>query len=141
MKNLFDLIKKLFFKFARLIKYGIVGIINTLVDYGVFTLAYQLLGAAPGASQIIGFMCGSVCGYLLNSNFTFREGKGRTKGQFFQYVIIDIILALFSGWLMELASGAGINAYLAKIVLTVVIMLLHYVIFKHLVFRIKKEES
>ena len=86
-------------------------------------------------------MCGSVCGYVLNSNFTFREGKGRTKGQFFQYVGVDIVLALFSGWLMQLASGAGINAYLAKIVLTVVIMLLHYIIYKYIVFRIKKEES
>ena len=141
MKKLSDLIKKLFFKFARLIKYGLVGIINTLVDYGVFTLVYQLAGLEAGPSQILGFMCGSVCGYVLNSNFTFREGKGRTKGQFFQYVGVDIVLALFSGWLMQLASGAGINAYLAKIVLTVVIMLLHYIIYKYIVFRIKKEES
>jgi putative flippase GtrA len=141
MKKLSDLIKKLFFKFARLIKYGLVGIINTLVDYGVFTLVYQLAGLEAGPSQILGFMCGSACGYVLNSNFTFREGKGRTKGQFFQYVGVDIVLALFSGWLMQLASGAGINAYLAKIVLTVVIMLLHYIIYKYIVFRIKKEES
>lgn len=141
MKKISDLIKKLVLKFARLIKYGLVGIINTLVDYGVFTLVYQLAGLEAGLSQIIGFMCGSVCGYVLNSNFTFREGKGRTKGQFFQYVGVDIVLALFSGWLMQLASGAGINAYLAKIALTVVIMLLHYIIYKYIVFRIKKEES
>ena len=141
MKKILDLIKKLVLKFARLIKYGLVGIINTLIDYGVFTLVYQLAGLEAGPSQIIGFMCGSVCGYVLNSNFTFREGKGRTKGQFFQYVGVDIVLALFSGWLMQLASGAGINAYLAKIALTVVIMLLHYIIYKCIVFRIKKEES
>ena len=59
MKKLSDLIKKLFFKFARLIKYGLVGIINTLVDYGVFTLVYQLAGLEAGPSQILGFMCGS----------------------------------------------------------------------------------
>lgn len=141
MKKLPELVKRLLLKFKRLIKYGIVGVINTLVDYAVFTLVYQLAKVSPDVSQIVGFMCGSVCGYVLNSSFTFREGRGRTKGQFWQYVGVDIALALFSGGMMRLASAAGINAYLTKLVLTAAIMLLHYIIYKYIVFKIKKEES
>ena len=137
--KLCELIKKLFFKLKRFITYGIVGIINTLVDYGVFSLLYSLIGAPISLSQAVGYMSGSVCGYILNSNITFREGKGRTKAQFLQYFVVDLALAGLSSAAMHYFEGLGINAYLVKICMTVIMTLLHYVIFKHLIFRIKKE--
>ncbi len=136
-----ELILKLLRKFKRLITYGIMGLINTVVDYLVFVLCFELLHIGAGTSQAIGFMCGSVCGYLLNSNITFAEGKGRTKAQFIQYVGVDVVLGAVSSFTMEWAVAAGVNAYLAKIVLTGLIALLHYTIYKYLVFRIKKEDS
>ena len=134
-------IKKLLHRFRRLITYGIMGVINTVVDYVVFALAYDLLHISAGVSQAAGFLTGSVCGYLLNSNITFAEGKGRTKAQFVQYVGVDIILGGLSSVAMAWAEGIGLNAYLVKIVLTAVIALLHYTIYKYLVFQIKKEDS
>lgn len=136
-----DWIIKVFKKLKRLITYGIVGVINTGVDYGVFTLEYSVLGIQAGVSQAVSFLCGTVCGYLLNSNFTFSEGKGRTKAQFLQYLGVDIVFTILSSLTMKWLEGRGWNAYLVKIVITVVVMLLHYVIFKHLVFRIRKEDS
>ena len=134
-------IVKLLRRFRRLITYGIMGVINTIVDYLVFAGAYDLLHLSAGVSQAMGFLAGSVCGYLLNSNITFSEGKGRTKAQFVQYVGVDLVLGAVSSFVMEWMEGKGINAYLVKIVLTAVIALLHYTIYKYLVFRIKKEDS
>lgn len=134
-------IKKLIQRFRRLITYGIMGVINTIVDYLVFAAAYDLFGVSAGVSQALGFLTGSVCGYLLNSNITFSEGKGRTKAQFVQYVGVDIILGGLSSLAMDWAESRGFNAYLIKILLTAVIALLHYTIYKYLVFRIKKEDS
>lgn len=134
-------IKKLLHRFRRLITYGIMGVANTVVDYIVFALAYELLHIGAGVSQAIGFLVGSVCGYLLNSNITFAEGKGRTKAQFIQYVGVDIILGGLSSVTMAWAEGLGLNAYLVKIVLTGAVALMHYFIYKHLVFKIKKEDS
>lgn len=139
--KILEIAKKLIVKFRRFISYGIVGVINTLVDYGVFSLLYSLAGAPVALSQAAGYMSGSVCGYLLNSNITFREGKGRTRAQFVQYLAVDLALALLSSAVMDYFEALGVNAYLLKIVMTVVIMLLHYVIFKHLIFRIKKEDT
>lgn len=136
-----ELIKKLVHRFKRFITYGIVGILNTLVDYALFTAAYKLFELSAGVSQAIGYLTGSVCGYLLNSNITFSEGKGRTKAQFAQYLGVDVVLGGVSSFLMEYLEGLGANAYLVKIAITAAVMVVHYIIHKYIVFRIKKEDS
>lgn len=136
-----DLIKKLLHRFRRLITYGIMGVINTILDYLVFALCYELVHIPIAVSQGIGFLCGSVCGYILNSNVTFREGKGRTKAQLLQYVGVDVVLTVVSGAVMHMAEDAGWPIYLTKIAMTAVITLIHYTTYKYCVFRIKKEDS
>ena len=138
MKNL---IIKLFNKFRRLIVFGFVGVLNTLVDYGIFALMYELAGLPAAASQFVGYMSGSVFGYFVNSNVTFREGKGRTKAQWAQYFGVDIALTLLSGCFMHWVEQAGLPVYLFKIVTTVAVALIHYIIYKYLVFKIRKEED
>ena len=136
-----DFIKKQLYRFRRLISYGIMGVLNTLVDYAVFAVCYELLHLGAGVGQAVGFLTGSVCGYLLNSNITFREGKGRTKAQFVQYVGVDLVLLAISTAAMDYLEGCGLNAYAVKLAMTAIIALLHYTIYKYLVFRIKKEDS
>lgn len=136
-----EYIKEFFRRFRRLINYGITGVINTLLDYAVFAVFYDLLRFGAGVSQAAGYMTGSVCGYLLNSNITFREGKGRTRAQFVQYIGVDLALLGISSAAMDYLDGLGLNAYIVKAAMTVAIALLHYAIYKYLVFRIKKEDS
>lgn len=134
-------IKKMLHRFRRLISYGIMGVVNTLLDYGVFYLLYRAIGLPIELSQAAGFLSGSVCGYLLNSNVTFREGKGRTKAQFFQYVGVDVVLTVLSSYFMGWAENQGYPVFWLKVLVTAVAALIHYVIYKYLVFRIKKEDG
>lgn len=136
-----ELIKKLFNKFRRLIIFGIVGAMNTLVDYAVFALCYELIHVPVGIAQIVGYMSGSVFGYFVNSNLTFREGKGRTKAQGAQYVGIDVALTLLSGGFMHWVEAMGWQVYLVKIFVTVAVAVIHYIIYKFVVFRITKEDD
>lgn len=124
-----------------MISYGIVGVTNTLVDYGVFALCYELLGLPISLSQGVGYLSGSVCGYLLNSNVTFREGKGRTRLQWLQYFGVDIGLSLVSGAVMHWVERQGLPVYLIKIAMTLIVAFAHYIIYKYVVFRIRKEDS
>lgn len=128
-------------RFRRLIIFGFVGVLNTLVDYLIFALCYELLGVHISISQIIGYACGSVCGYFVNSNVTFREGKGRTKAQGAQYIAIDVVLTVLSSLVMHWVESAGWPVYIFKIVMTVAIALIHYILYKYLVFKIRKEDS
>lgn len=138
MKNkIIGLIKK----FRRLIVFGFVGVANTLVDYLVFAAAYELLHFPIAVSQFVGYMSGSVFGYFVNSNVTFKEGKGRTKAQWVQYLGIDLVLTALSGAFMEWVETRGLPIYLFKMVTTVAVALIHYIIYKYFVFRITKEED
>ena len=136
-----DWIKRMLLRYRRILTFGVCGALNTAVHWGVFTLFYALLHVDSGLSHGIGYAAGSVCGYLLNSSFTFREGKGRTRAQFVQYVGVDAVLIFVSSLLMELLERAGCNVWLVEIGLTAVFALVHYFIFKYLVFRIKKEDD
>lgn len=136
-----DRIIDLIYRFRRLIKYGICGAVNTAVDWAIFALLYHLAGLPAYVSHGLGFIAGSVCGYTLNSRFTFREGKGRTKAQWAQYVGIDAALFVSSSGLMKLMEDSGWNVWLVEIGLTAVFALIHYVLYKFLVFRIRKEDD
>lgn len=134
-------LQSLFKKFKRLVTYSLVGAVNTLVDYTVFAVLFELLSFSSGVSQTAGFLSGSVCGYMLNSRVTFRQGKGRSRAQWAQYVGIDVILAFLSSAFMNYLSLLGINVYIIKIMITVIVFFLHYTLYKYVVFRIKKEDD
>jgi putative flippase GtrA len=58
-----------------LIRFGMVGLVNTGVDYILFMLLAW--GGVPVmVAQIISYSCGTVNSYILNSQWTFRKRKG-----------------------------------------------------------------
>ena len=134
-------IKKMLHRFHRLISYGIMGVINTGVEYIIFYLLYRLVRLPIEASQALGYLSGSVCGYFLNSNVTFREGKGRTRAQFIQYVGLDLLLAGISSYVMGVVERQGWPILPLKILITACVTLIHYIVYKYFVFRIKKEDE
>ena len=136
-KPLLDLVVR----WHRMLTYGFMGCINTAVDFLVFVLLYRLVGLPIELSQAAGFISGSAHGYFLNSNTTFTEGKGRTKGQFFQYVGVDVVLTLCSSFYMGWMENGRLPVMLTKLIVTVATGILHYIIYKLLVFRIRKDDK
>lgn len=135
-------LQRLIRRWHRLLTYAFMGCINTLVDYAAFSLLYYALGAPVFWGQAAGMLLGACVGFLLNSSATFAEGKGRSRGQFFQYVGFDSVMAVVSGWVMRWAeTQLSMPVLLVKAVITVVVMLIHYMVYKTVVFRIKKEDN
>ena len=129
-------------RFHRLWTYGFFGCINTAIDYGLYSLLYYVIGAPVWLAQAVGLICGSSNGYLLNSSITFEEGRGRTKGQYFQYVGVDIALILISAGFMQWAeTHLPIPMILVKVVMTGFITVVHYIIYKKVIFRIREGED
>ena len=129
-------------RFHRLWTYGFFGCINTVIDYGLYALLYNVIGAPVWLAQAVGLICGSSNGYLLNSSITFEEGRGRTKGQYFQYVGVDIVLALVTAAFMQWAeTHIDLPMILVKVSMTGFITIVHYIVYKKLVFRIRKGEK
>lgn len=63
----------------KLIKFIIVGGINTLVGTAVMFGAYNLLGINYWISSALNYVVGSIVSYLLNRNFTFKSNDSQKK--------------------------------------------------------------
>lgn len=61
---------------VQFVKFGIVGISNTLLSFAVFTLLLEVFGVWYLAASAIGFVLGAVNGFLLNRRWTFRGHVG-----------------------------------------------------------------
>src|ERR1700732_586025 len=61
---------------VQLVKFGIVGISNTLLTFAIYTLLLKVFGVWYLAASAIGFAVGATNGFLLNRRWTFREHVG-----------------------------------------------------------------
>ena len=60
----------------QFLKFGIVGVSNTLIAFAVYTVLLKVFGVWYVAASGIGFAVGAVNGFLLNRRWTFREHVG-----------------------------------------------------------------
>ena len=61
---------------VQFLKFGIVGVSNTLLTLAVYTLLLKVAGVWYLAASAIGFTAGAVNGFLLNRRWTFRGHVG-----------------------------------------------------------------
>src|ERR1700730_14514548 len=60
----------------QFVKFGIVGVSNTLLTFAVYTLLLKVFDVWYLAASAIGFALGATNGFLLNRRWTFREHVG-----------------------------------------------------------------
>ena len=76
--------------FVQFLKFGIVGVLNTLVDFLVFQLLNLVVGWTYLA-QVIGYCCGIVNSYICNSNWTFRDSKTHSRREMLLFLIVNLV--------------------------------------------------
>ncbi len=86
MKKLFD---------ATLLRFLLVGVINTLVGSGTMFLLYNLAHWSYWASSVANYVVGGIVSFFLNKYFTFRSTDWSWKegGRFVLTVAICYLLA------------------------------------------------
>lgn len=100
---------------SSLIKYLLVGVVNTIFGYFIiFLLMY--LGAMPEIANIIGYICGILLSYFLNKHFTFQS-KNSHKRDFSRF-FIAMALAFLINFIVLIITHRifGINKYVSQII-------------------------
>lgn len=99
-----------------LARFGIVGIINTVLDYGIFEILVLLLKAeSPIFIFLVSVLSSSIAminSYILNKKWTFKD----TSKKYIQQIIIFFIINLFS-----IVLNSGTVALLTQITPTTII--------------------
>jgi putative flippase GtrA len=61
---------------VQFVKFGIVGVSNTLLSLAIYTILLKVFGVWYIAASGIGFTIGAVNGFLLNRRWTFEDHVG-----------------------------------------------------------------
>ena len=133
-----NLIKKLFYKYKKFIKFSIVGFGNlfvSLITYYIliyFSINYQI-------ANIGGFITGSLNGYIWNKIWVFKNSK-RDMGS-----IIKFYLTYMSTWLLsELllyiwVEKMGISVKISPVINVFITTPINYLLNKYWVFKKNKK--
>jgi putative flippase GtrA len=120
---------------AVLARYVLVGVVNTLLGYGVILLLQFGAGFAPLLANAAGYAVGLVVSYVLNRRFAFRSRRSHRGGlpafvaaaaACYGLNALVLFAALRAGVPGALAQAAALTAYTVSFYL-----LNRYAIFAH----------
>lgn len=111
-------------KFA---KFGITGVINTSVDWLVFTLLCEIFKLDPKFSQVIAQFIAIVNSYMINKNWTFKNNKKYRASEIIKFLLVQGS-SLCIGYLgmFILHDNLGLNEYLSKVIISGVTVIINY---------------
>jgi putative flippase GtrA len=72
------------------LRFGLVGILNSLVDLVAYA-GLTLLGVATVPANLVSTTAGTVCSFLLNRGFTFRAADGPLRRQVPLFVLVNVV--------------------------------------------------
>ncbi|WP_226000308.1 GtrA family protein [Paenibacillus sp. BJ-4] len=119
-----------------IIRFGMVGLVNTGVDYVIFMLL-AWAGVPVLVAQTISYSCGTANSYILNSRWTFNKQRSNDthKSQLPKFIVINlIILGLTTLLLQLLHTGTELPLALCKLIATAGGMIINYIGSRYWVF-------
>jgi putative flippase GtrA len=106
---------------VQFMKFGIVGVSNTLLTFAVYTLLLKVFSVWYLAASAIGFGVGAVNGFLLNRRWTFRGHVGDALTPVRWTIVQGCGLGLNEGLLYLLVHDARLDKLLAQALATGVV--------------------
>jgi putative flippase GtrA len=142
----------------RVGKFGIVGVINTIIDFGIYNVLSSRVGFTLVQANIVSTTVAMVFSFFANKNVVFKSKSGSIKHQAISFLLVTAfglyilqtgtIELLTHVWLWPMntlvifAHSAGItdhNSFIikngAKLVGTVISLIWNYVMYKKVVFK------
>jgi putative flippase GtrA len=116
-------------------KFAVVGIANTLIDYGVFALLAQLLSVNVFLSQVISYSCGILNSYIFNRSWTFQSQSRFFSPALVRFLVLNLCMLALSTGLLALFLQFGLSKLVAKGCTVVVTMAVGFVVNRLWVFR------
>lgn len=116
----------------QILKFGVVGIIATVIDFGVLYVLSQPLGMNPVISAGISFCVSLVFNYVASMRYVFTHREDMSRSREF---VIFLVLSLIGLAINEAIMAAGVavlgNSALAvmgtKVLATAIIMVWNFV--------------
>lgn len=121
--------KKIKHLFAQLIKFGIVGVFATLLEWGIFYVLTNVIHIHYGISTAIGFLISTVFNYYLSVKFVFDVDKEKKSKRNFIYFVVFSLIGLGLNELILWLCIEKFELYnmIGKIIATGIVMVFNFV--------------
>lgn len=122
----------------KAISFGLVGVINSTVDFSVFSLCYYFFGLPIIAANTLAWIVAVTGSYVMNSTITFAAESGR-KLDLLRY--IGFVLSQFAGFIANTVTVWGLvalihaPAWAAKLAAIIVSFAVNFSLSHFVVFR------
>ena len=135
----------------QFIKFLLVGVLNTGIDFGVLNLLMLSTGITSGiyysVFKAISFICSVTNSYIWNKRWTFKKGKSLEKKEFSKFFIISLMafginIGVASVLVNIIGPVGGISPYvwanISALAAAGFTTLINFFGYKYLVFKDKK---
>ena len=131
MTNIINLIKGK----KEFIKFGIVGVSNTLITFLVYNILLKL-GMNYLVANIIGYICGMINGFIWSKNWVFKVDN-ESKMYFIKFALVNLLsLVISTGLLMVLVKQLSFNTTIAQLITTCITVVINYLLNKIWTFKV-----
>lgn len=117
--------------FVQFLKFNAVGLLNTLIDFAIFTLLTSF-GLVYTLAQVISYSAGTANSFVLNKKVTFRDSnrgvkEGFDRIQLLKFIILNLMVLGISLLLMHLLTeNFGVQVLISKVLVTFVTVIINF---------------
>ena len=145
-----ETIKNLYFKHKEIINYLLFGGMTTVVSWGTYSLFVKAIGMSVSVGNVLSWICAVLFAFVTNKRFVFESKTWQPATalrEFFSFIgarlatgVIEWVGVPFFSTHGLTHPLFGVKGLLAKIVVSIVVIILNYIFSKFLVF-IKKDKQ
>jgi len=123
----------------QFVKYGVVGISNTLLTAAIIWIMMKVCHSSDYVSNIIGYIVGLINSFIWNRRWTFENNSQLSKTAFKFIITFAISYLLQLGNLYLLLNYTTFDAYFCQLTSIVVYTSVNFILNKYYTFKINNE--
>lgn len=117
------------------IKYGVVGVSNTLITAIVIWIMMKLLGFSDVVSNIVGYIAGVLNSFIWNKQWTFQSSAGWISSAVRFGIVFGICYLLQLGLLIYLNKHLSIDPYYNQLLAMAFYTVINFIMNKFYTFK------
>ena len=130
------------YPYGTFVKYFIVGVFVTGVDFAVFSFAFYVSCLTPVISKTIAFSGAVILSYGLNRIWTFRRTESKISKQLTKFLVVSIVgLGLSASLIYVFIVSAGLHPLISNGITSTVVLVWNFLANKYWTFRITRRRN
>ena len=135
--------QELFKKHANKLRFGIVGIINTGLDFGILFFLTLLFNLPRELANTISTTISFLFSFVANKKYTFKSTSKNLKRQFILFAVVTLfglwvvqngIISVATPLFMNIISNEAIALFASKIIATFASLIWNYILYVKIIF-------